>query len=210
MGGRVPGPIGTDPSEKLDAARGGGFVDPGPEGTDAPTPLMDRIIADVKDDWHPPSPNNSPYVEVSGETLADVAEALKKLDEWGQGGGSLRNEPISPGTSTNLTVTLHGNLVLRLPKWKDYNNASTAAKKEWDRMLGKLKAHEQRHMDIAIEHGDALAKELVGKEIGVLAKMVTSRNSQMAADQKKLDDDTDHGSKSGVQYGDVSLDSSIE
>ena len=33
---------------------------------------------------------------------------------------------------------------------------------------------------------------------------------QMAADQKKLDDDTNHGSKSGVQYGDVSLDSSIE
>jgi uncharacterized protein DUF922 len=210
MGGRIPGVIGADPAEKLDVPRGGSFVDPGPGGMDAPTPLTDRNIADVKDDWHPPAPDTSAFVEVSGDTLEDVADALKKLDEWGQGGGALRNEPIAPGSSTNLTVTLHGNLVLRLPKWKNYNSASTAAKREWDRMLGKLKAHEQRHMDIAIEHGDALAKELAGKEIGVLAKMVTARNAQMAADQKKLDDDTDHGSKSGVQYGDVSLDASVE
>jgi hypothetical protein len=64
-------------------------------------------------------------------------------------------------------------------------------------------------MDITIEHGDALAQDLVGKEIGVIARMVTARNRQMAADQQKLDADTDHGAKPGVTYGDVFLDTSI-
>ena len=76
-------------------------------------------------------------------------------------------------------------------------------------MIEKLKAHEQRHMDITIEHGDALVQDLAGKEIGVIARMVTARNRQMAADQQKLDADTDHGAKPGVTYGDVFLDTSI-
>ena len=42
------------------------------------------------------------------------------------------------------------------------------------------------------------------------SKMVTARNAQMAKDQKKMDDDTDHGRKKGVPYGDVTLDTSIE
>ena len=127
----------------------------------------------------------------------------------GQGGGSLRCDRIPVGTSTNLTVKLHGNLQLRLPSWPNYVSASAAAKPEWDRMIGKLRAHEQWHMDIAIQHGDALAKELVGNDISVIAQRVTDRNRLMAADQQQLDTDTNHGSKAEVPYGDVFLDTSI-
>ncbi len=189
---------------------GAGFTDLGPDGLDAPIPMVARIIAQVDDDWHPPAPDTSPSVEITGTTLEDVGDALSTLDEWGQGGGALRSEAIPVGTSTNLTVKLHGNLVKRLPKWRNYASASAAAKKEWDRMLGKLEAHEQRHMEIAIQHGDALAADLVGKDIDQIAKMVTDRNAQMAKDQKKFDHDTDHGKKQGVAYGDVSLDTSIK
>jgi hypothetical protein len=90
-----------------------------------------------------------------------------------------------------------------------YLSASAAAKAEWDRMMEKLKAHEQRHMDIAIQHGNALVQELVGNDMSVIAQMVTDRNRQMAADQQQLDADTDHGSKPGTPYGDVFLDTSI-
>ena len=186
-----------------------GFADPGPDGVDAPLPMAARIIAKVVDDWHPPAPDTSAWVTVEGATLAEVGDALQSVPEWGQGGGALRSEAIPVGTSTNLTVTLHGNLVRRLPEWKNYSSASAAAKKEWDRMLAKLTAHEQRHMEIAIEHGDQLATELIGKDIDEIVKRVTAHNAQMAKDQKKLDDDTDHGKKKGVSYGDVFLDTSI-
>jgi Bacterial protein of unknown function (DUF922) len=209
MADRIPGVSGTDPHSKADWPPGSGFTDPGPGGMDAPIPMMDRLIAQVDDDWHPPAPDTSAEVTVQGQTLADVGAALKSLDEWGRGGGALRADPIPIGTSTNLTVTLHGNLVRRLAVWADYSSASAAAKREWDRMVEKLKAHEQRHMEIAIEHGDALAKELIGKDISRIAPMVTARNALMAKDQKKLDDATDHGAKKGVPYGDVYLDTSV-
>ncbi len=209
MSNRIPGVVGLEPEAQANGVPGSGFTDPGPGGIDAPVPMVDRIIAQVDDDWHPPTPDTSAEVTVEGQTLADVGDALKKLDEWGRGGGALRADPIPIGTSTNLTVKLHGNLLRRLAVWSDYASASAAAKREWDRMLEKLQAHEQRHMEIAIEHGDALAKELVGKDISHISKMVTDRNAEIAIDQKKLDDATDHGAKKGVPYGDVYLDTSI-
>ncbi len=209
MSNRTPGIVGFEPEAQVDGVPGSGFTDPGPGGIDAPVPMVDRIIAQVNDDWHPPAPDTAAEVTIEGQTLADVGEALKSLDEWGRGGGALRADPIPIGTSTNLTVMLHGNLVRRLPVWTNYASASAAARREWDRMLEKLKAHEQRHMEVAIEHGDALAKDLIGKDIGRIAKMVTDRNALIASDQKKLDDATDHGAKKGVPYGDVYLDTSI-
>jgi len=214
MADRVPGVTGRNPLAGGNVARApgespsAGFTDLGPNGTD-PVPMIDRTIAKVEDDWHPPAPNTSPTLVLRGKTLAEVGRELDTQDEWGRGGGSLRADPIPAGNSTNLTVKLHGNLQLRLPTWSNYSSASAAAQAEWDRMIGKLRAHEQRHMDIAIQHGDQLAQDLVGNDIGVIAKMVTDRNKQMAADQKQLDDDTDHGAKAGVPYGDVSLDTTI-
>ncbi len=169
-----------------------------------------RIIAEVIKDWDPPKPDNTPWVEVEGETLADVASALESLEEWGMGGGMLRAEPIPPGTSTDLTVTLHANLVMRLPDWKDYAKASAAAQKEWDRMIEKLQAHEERHVEIAIEECDKASTTLIGEEISKIAPIVTATNAAMKKRQDKLDSDTNHGMKKGVLYGDVSLDTSIE
>ena len=216
MADRIPGVVGTDPKvatttpEPFDEMPRSGLTDVAPDGFDPPVPLVARIIAKVVDDWHPPSPNTTATISLEADNLEDLAKLLKPLQEWGQGGGALRAEAIPVGTSSNLTVTLHGNLVLRLPEWTNYSKASAAAKKEWDRMIAKLKAHEQRHMEIATEQGDKLSLDLIGKDIDVIAGKVTAANQEMAKAQKKLDDDTDHGAKKGVPYGDVFLDTSIE
>lgn len=173
------------------------------------TPMVDRIIAEVTTDWDPPNPNTDPWITVSGETLADVEIALKANDEWGKGGGQLRSERISVGTSTDLSISLHGNLEMRVAVWKNYSKASAAAKKEWNRMIGKLTAHEQRHMDIAIEEFNKVATSLVGKDIGKISHAVTTTNAKVKKRQKKMDKETDHGEKKDVQYGDVSLNRSI-
>lgn len=122
----------------------------------------------------------------------------------------LRTDVIPPGNTTDLDVKLHANLLMRLPTWSGYQVASQAAKNEWDKMLAKLRAHEQRHMDIAIEEADALASELIGKEIGEIAKLVTNANKKMQKRQQELDKDTENGSKPSVSYGDVILDISIK
>ena len=99
-----------------------------------------------------------------------------------------------------------------MPTWSGYARASAGAKAEWDRMVRKLAAHEDRHVAIAIEEAEQLAKDLIGKEISDIARMVTDANARMQARQDELDDPshTDHGAKRGVQYGNVNLDITIK
>lgn len=198
-----------NPQQRTDWPPGSGFVDPGPGGMDDPVPLVARIIAQVNDDWHPPAPDTTPTVSLTADNLADLARLLPR-GEWGQGGGRLRSERIPVGTSTNLTVQLHGNLVLRLPEWTNYSSASAAAQREWDRMIAKLTAHEQRHVDIAVEEFDKVAPLLMGKDIDKIVDTVTAANAAAQRRQDQLDADTDHGAKRGVPYGDVFLDTSIQ
>lgn len=226
MGGeRIPGVMGTDPAPLegngvgAGLPRSAGFSFPGPIGTDLPDPTGpdpgsplaagDRIITSVTKDWDPPSPTTTPDIVVNGKTLQDAANDLNKLAEWGQGGGILRTDPVPVGTSPTVTVAAHANLVLRMPKWTGYATASAAARAEWDQMIAKLQIHEQRHVDIAIEEADNMVKALMGKEIGKIPGIVTAANKTLKKRQDDLDTTTQNGSKPKVQYGDVSLDTSI-
>ncbi len=92
-----------------------------------------------------------------------------------------------------------------MPNWVNYNSASSAKKASWDRMFEKLGIHEDRHVEIAIEEADRLAADLVGKDISKIAPMVTAANKRILKRQQALDRETNHGSKEGVQYGDVIL-----
>jgi len=188
----------------------GGGDPPGVLGLQGAIPLgTGRIIASFTKDWDPPNPRTTPEIVVNGTTLAQVGNELDQLPEWGQAGGALRTDPIPAGNSTNLTVTVHANLIYRLPRWSKYATASKAAQAEWDKMFAKLKAHEDRHLAIAVEEADALAKDLVGQDIADIAKMVTAANKHMQSRQDDLDTATDHGAKTGVPFGDVVLDTTI-
>jgi hypothetical protein len=215
MGGFRSGVLGTETSSPTGAfdhdpfdVLGGGDP-PGTVGADEVVPLAERIIAKVTKDWEPPNPTTTPEIVVRSATLAGVARELNALREWGQGGGRLRADRIPAGTSTNLNVDLHAGLVYRLPRWTGYDAASAAAKGEWDQMLGHLRAHEDRHVAIAIEEANQLAQDLIGHDIADIANMVTEANRRMATRQTELDTDTENGSKPGVTYGDVILDTSI-
>lgn len=207
-GGRVPGPIGVETEPEQGAfnsgAPGAGFDSPGLVKADA-----EPIVASVVTDWRPPNPSAAPAIVVRGKTLAQLESQLNALSEWGRGGGSLRADELKNVTTAEVTVHLHANLQLVLPRWDGYDAASTPARAEWDRMVGKLRLHEQRHVDIAIEAADALAIALKGQPMSKIAALVTSANKTMAQRQQALDDATEHGSKTGVAYGDVILDTSI-
>ncbi len=217
MGGVRVGILGTEADAHAvsgdDDVLGGGDL-PGVLGVDDVIPLGDiqRVIAKVTKDWDPPSPRMTPAIVVNGATLAQAADQLNKLNEWGEGGGRLRTDRIPPGNTTNLTVNIHANLVRRMPTWSGYAQASAAAKAEWDQMVRKLGAHEDRHVAIAVEEAEQLAKDLIGKDISEIARLVTDANARMQQRQDDLDDpsNTDHGAKPGVLYGDVNLDTTIK
>src|SRR5581483_10416291 len=140
MGGEKTGVLGLGrrSDDDDDGVRSIGDA-PGPSGVDDPIPLdVQRIISRIDKDWDPPNPTTTPDIIVHGRTLADVGQALQQLGEWGQGGGSIRSEPIAAGTSTNLTVKMYAGLIYRLPTWTGYSGASAAAQAEWDRMFAKL------------------------------------------------------------------------
>lgn len=217
---RRPGPLGLIPEPAAPAgfsAEGpstGGFASAGPLGFDVEAdPLTDRAVSRVDCDWIPtPKPNAEP-IKVSAGNLAELAAALAPLPEAGEGGGRLRADPVKIGTSAEVTVTLHGNLVNRAVEWVGYENASAAARAHWDTVLANLKRHEQRHMDIAIEEGNALASLLIGHKIGSkpsIEDKVTAANSRMKTRQEELDTDSDHGRKKGHPYGDCNIDPSIK
>lgn len=219
-GERRAGPAGLTPaSARTDGADspgpdGGGFTTAGPLGFDVEAdPLTDRLVSRVDCDWVPtPKPKTDP-IPVTAGTLAELAAELAKLPEAGEGGGRLRADPVTSGTSSEVTVTLHGNLVNRAVEWNGYSSASAAAQAHWDMVLGNLKRHERRHMEIAIEEGNALASLLIGHKIGSkpnIEEKVTSANEKMATRQKELDDDSDHGRKKGHPYGDCNIDPSIK
>ena len=191
----------------------GGGNPPGVLGDEViPLDDLQRMITKVTKDWNPPNPRTTPGIVIGGATLAAARAKLDRLNEWGEGGGRLRTDAIPPGNTTSITVHLHANLVRRMPTWSGYAKASPAAKAEWDQMVKKLGEHEDRHVEIAIEEAEQLAKDLMGKEISEIVQLVTDANARMQQRQDDLDDvnNTDHGAKPGVRYGGVNLDTSIK
>jgi hypothetical protein len=216
MGGTKSAILGLEPTSNNAPAsddpslRWGGNDKPGAIGVDEAIPLdLQRMIAKVTKDWEPPNPRSTPEIVVHGKTIPEVFNSLNNAQpsgEWGQGGGQLQADDPGPGNSTNLTISVHAGLVYRLPKWAEYDSASAGKKGSWDRMFAKLKAHEDRHLAIAIEEANKLAADLVGKEIRQIPSLVTAANNRMQSRQIKLDSDTQNGARAGVPFGDVILD----
>lgn len=219
MGGIRDGVLGTEapahsgPSGNSSIDVFGGGDPPGILGVDQAIPLdesVQRIIVKVTKDWVPPNPRTRPAIVVHGATLEQAAGELNKLREWGDGGGSLVTDDVPVATSKTVTVHLHAHLVRRLPTWTGYAKASKAAKAEWDQMVAKLAIHEDRHVAIAIEEAENLAKALIGHDIDDIADMVTAANGTMQSRQDDMDTDCEHGAKEGVPFGDVILDYSVK
>ena len=214
----VPGPLGVGSNWAYvddSATPRTMLATPGPLGIDfEPQPLSDRFVSKVTRDWDPTPNPDTTAIPVGGTTLADLAANLAQLPEAGKGGGSLRADaPVI--TTSEVTVTLHGNLVNKVVDWGGFSSASAAAQAEWTRVLSHLKVHEHRHMEIAIEEGNALAKLLIGHKIGskpTIADKVTAANTAMQKRQDDLDSpgESDHGRKAGHPFGDCNLDTSIQ
>ncbi len=135
-----------------------------------------------------------------------VAAALQRLSgRWGHGGGTLKLD-IPADFSSSHTVTLSAQLGLHLPRWKQYDQARDVEQVAWNHMFRKLREHEDRHVEIVVEEANKFAEDLIGQTTTQALKALHTAIRSLKDRQKKLDDETDHGAKPGVKYGDVILD----
>ena len=143
--------------------------------------------------------------EVSGSTLAEVHGQLDPT-EWGHCRYHYDyGYETTNGVTTKIDITL--SLTIRLPRWtgEGWDNASEAVKAEWNRMMGALEAHEQRHAEIAREWAPTVKSELLNQPEGDLETTFETVRGQVQDAQDLFDDESDHGQNDGV-----SLDLSIE
>jgi hypothetical protein len=210
MGGVRAGLLGTDAG--LGAGPGdagdilGGGDPPGTLGVIAADAMSTAKIEYVTKDWDPDSPKiTTPSMVVSGATIDQVAAVLRNKQEWGEGGGVLKLA-IPRDFASSHTVTLSAILVRRLPQWKQYDSARGPEKAAWNHMFRKLTDHEDRHVEIAVEEAVKLAGALIGQTTVEATRTVAAANRRLQSRQKQLDDETEHGAKAGVKYGDVILD----
>ncbi len=218
-GGRVPGPLGRDSSDTPDLAPGSsraGFSAPGPLGSgEDPIPLSGKTIVKVTKNWTDPptlTPGRTPTV--SGKTLKAVLVELKKLAEWGSGGGVIDDiQANSPDSApTQFTVNLTATFTMTLVDWADYRDASTEQKAAWDAMIVKLKKHEQEHVRISHSRFNKLVSDLRGKPVETASSLVVSAKSDEAQAQIDFDStaQTDHGANAFGSFPIVELDTSSD
>ncbi len=224
-GERVPGPLGRDPLAA--GARSnpavGSFASAHPVGVgtgDATELDTTKRISKVTKDWSdPPSVTPTFTPEVAGKSLKAVLVELKKLTEWGEGGGTINGtgaggqiiaEPSDDGKS--YTVALKGTFILNLVKWKDYDSMLAAQKKAWDDMIALLKKHEEEHVAISYRGAKKLVKKLTGLDVTLAPQAVADANSEIQSEQDDFDSvaKTDHGRNDFGAFKKVVLDTSAD
>ena len=215
-GEQAPGPLGRNPfvTTEVDAGEGT-FAKPGPvrpDGT-APEALSGQAkITKVVKRWTNPPTVDERSVEVSGQTLADVKAELDAMSEWGSGGGDMDNLEATTTDGVHYTVELNPTFFVSLPKWKQYGQASPAAKKAWDDMLANLRLHEMEHVRIALRGYEQLARKLQGLPPTQASTAVSDGQTATQAEQDDFDSTakTDHGHNAWGRFPKVVLDTSVQ
>ncbi len=150
-------------------------------------------------------PVQNEFYNVTGRTLAEVAAQLNP-SEWGR---CTYHYSYSFETTnrraTRVDITL--TLTILMPRWQGegWDNASAAAKAEWNRMIAALRAHEEGHAEIARRWAPVFKDRLLNQLQGNLQQRFNQTLRQADAEQRQYDADTQHGRTQGV-----SLDTSIQ
>jgi predicted secreted Zn-dependent protease len=148
-------------------------------------------------------PQSDPY-DVSGTTLAELHSQLDPT-EWGRCTYHYGYDyETTNGRATRVNITL--TLTIRLPRWQEgRDDASAATRTEWDRMMGALRAHEERHAEIAREWAPTFKQRMLGVREGNLASRHSQVLGQVDQRQGQYDTQTTHGQTEGVSL-DLSVD----
>ena len=214
----APGTLGRDPDASDGSIK--------PADTPPVTGLPDeaepmaggRKVTKVTRDWgDPPTPTVGNTPKIGGTTLKEALAELKKLPEWGTGGGNLSAPGGGEITLTtqdgkNYTAEIHGEFFMTLPEWSGYEKATVQQKAAWDAMIEKLRKHENEHVQIAYRNAQKLVKKLTNLPVEQAGQAVA--DAQQAGQDAQDDFDsaakTDHGKNDFGNFPKVELDTSAD
>lgn len=137
---------------------------------------------------------------IRGKTLEAVMYRLETGGEAGKGGvEDLLMEAEFGSNDKATTVTITGKLFTRLPVWEARDSRPAAEQREWDRFLGVLTRHENKHLSIAKTHLQAIKRALGGGlKSDVLNARWDAKIAALQAAQKAYDDATQNGISEGT------------
>lgn len=214
----APGTLGREPDDSDGAIK--------PADTPPVTGLPDdvealsggRKVTKVTRDWtDPPAATLTMTPSVGGTTLKEALAELKRLPEWGTGGGDLSGAGGGEITLTtedgkNYTAEIHGKFFMTLPTWSGYEKATTEQKAAWDDMIAKLRKHENEHVQIAYRNAQKLVKKMTNLAVEKAGQAVA--DAQQAGQDAQDDFDsaakTDHGNNAFGAFPKVELDTSAD
>jgi hypothetical protein len=186
---------------------------------DEPEPLSDqRKITRVSKDWgDPPTPTVTNTPTIGGTTLKEALAELQKLSEWGTGGGNLSAPgggeiQLTTKDGKSYTAEIHGEFFMTLPEWSGYAKATAAQQQAWDTMVGKLRKHEQEHVNIAYKNAQKLVQGLTNLPVEKAAQKIADvqQAGQDAQDDFDSVTKTDHGKNDFGGFPKVELDTSAD
>jgi hypothetical protein len=140
-------------------------------------------------------------IEFTSKTLEGLSYSIGARREVGEGGiRDLSHETEVNAAGIATKVTIKGQLFRTLPVWKTRDSRPAAERKEWDRFLGVVTKHENKHVAIAKKHlrnmkravGGGLKEEVVNERVAFHAEA-------MGKAQEAYDTKTTHGIKEGAR-----------
>ena len=119
-----------------------------------PSPAADRVELRIA--------TSTRYYSVHGETTSAIFDYLEKhspMDDKGRRAGGLTssswrldgNLVDSPGGCGPHRITITLDLVMTLPQHDRLSSLSEEIKANWKRLVARITAHEQRHVDIYLD-----------------------------------------------------------
>jgi hypothetical protein len=144
------------------------------------------------------SPATQDPYDVSGNTLEEVLDQLDP-DEWGRCTWTWHQSiRTTEGVIDRANISL--GLRIRLPRWRGrgWRRASEPVKAEWNRMLESLRAHENRHAEIARSWAPQLQDLLLNQPESEQSSIWTNGLASHETAQSTYDADTSHGQTEGV------------
>ncbi len=168
--------------------QGGGVLDifEGDESTQSPT--GDITITD---------PTYTDY-KVAGKTLADALKVLQGRTHWGYCYPNCKYDykPDRRGRMARVDIELTAKILL--PDWTGLKNATLVEQKEWNRMLGCLKTHEEGHWKIAKNWAPILKKRMLGQHKSRRTRIYRRWKGDTKRAQRQYDKRTQRGKTQGV------------
>ncbi len=137
---------------------------------------------------------------LTGTTLADVADATEDADEVGSANFRFDlSYSHANGLITNVDLTME--LTIALPVWDNYANRPQGEKDEWDRFLRALRVHEDGHIAIYQREAPTTYDRLRAARPATINNVLAAETTRIRRLSDAYDHQTDHGRRQQTSHG---------